>query len=664
MSNAFRDGLGPRLDALEVAFKALNRKDPGAQETLQMLMQTLRESIPSYEYGALFDAIRSVEEASPEDMPERFRELLLVMRRQLGTKSGALAPLLLAGADRDFLTPLRAELERMGYEAAIAGSGGEVLKTLQDVHVSLIVMLMAPPMVDVPHLVETLRAKPLTASIPIIALTEKNQPPVTGLRLKIGLHEDLCLERSIAANTLATFIHLRLKKIREALPPDKRNPLARLLSRDTFLERFAEARHLLENDQESSVLALVAVDGLADLTAKYDAPSMTKIMERIGGIVANSFRATDAMGNWEQGMYVLHFPDGDLYGGTRAIEKTMLALKRHMPLRVHNQELHVTISAGLTALQSGRDFTATYEIARHYLEKAQSRGTGRIVCTESSGQRRRRRVLLMEVDPLAKVLRQLLERESWEVVVAPTPGSTGLEQTLRRNFSLILLDEDFGNGFDIMSLLRSTPRFNRTPVVMIVSSTENTRRALDLGANDYLQKPYNQTTFMNRMHQILNRSGGAAEGGSNPTLLMMDPDVHALIAAGTALARKGGFNVLLAKDATTGLSRLATEQVDAILMNLALPDMSGRDLLVKIREQVTTTQTKVILVTESHSEVPKNFLPGAFVRGVLVKPFDVPALPHTLNELLGLDTSGTPRPAGDEKRLNEEIQKILQAAPK
>jgi hypothetical protein len=115
-----------------VAFKALNRKDPGALETLLLQMQTLRESIPSYEYGSLFDAIRSVEEASAEDMPERFRELLLVMRRHLGDKGHSMAPLLLAGADRDFLAPLRAELERMGYETVLAGSGREVLKTLQD----------------------------------------------------------------------------------------------------------------------------------------------------------------------------------------------------------------------------------------------------------------------------------------------------------------------------------------------------------------------------------------------------------------------------------------------------------------------------------------------------------------------------------------------------
>lgn len=662
MSNAFRDSLGPRLDALEVAFKAFNRKDPGAVDTLHLLMQTLRESIPSCDYGALFDAVRSVEEAGPAEVTECFRELLLVMRRQLSERQQAMAPLLLAGVDRDFLTPLRAELERMGYETVMAGSGREVVKVLQDLHVGLIIMLVAPPMVDVPHLVETLRAKPLTAAIPIIALTEKNQPPISGLRLKIGLQEDLCLERSIAANTLATFVHLRLKKIREALPADKRNPLGRLLTRETFLERFAEGRHLLEAEQEPSVLALLGLDNMAEIRAKFDPPHVQKITERVGAVICNSFRGTDAMASWEEGVFGILFPDSDLYGGTRAIEKTMLALKRHMPIRLHNQEYHVTVSAGLTALQPDRDFAGTEETARHYLDKAQSRGAGRIVCTESSAQRRRKRVLLMEIDPLARVLKQMLEKEGWEVVVAPPPGVAGLDQTLRRNFSLILLDEDFGNGFDIISLLRSTVRFNRTPVVMLVSSTENTRRALDLGANDYLQKPYNQTSFMARMQQILNRSGGAAEVTGNPMVLFMDPDVHALIAAGTALCRKGGFNVLLAKDAATGLSRIANERLDGILLNLAMPDMGARDLLVKIRELLTTTRTKVVLVSETHDGVPKNFMPGAFIRGVLVKPFDVPGLPATINDLLGLDAGGTPRPPGDEKRLNEEIQRILQPA--
>lgn len=72
---------------------------------------------------------------------------------------------------------------------------------------------------------------------------------------------------------------------------------------------------------------------------------------------------------------------------------------------------------------------------------------------------------------------------------------------------LILLDVMLpdGNGFGILSVMRTDPRLSLLPVIMLTALTgaEDIRRGLDLGADGYVTKPYSKDILVNTIRQVL-----------------------------------------------------------------------------------------------------------------------------------------------------------------
>src|SRR5262249_56846907 len=88
--------------------------------------------------------------------------------------------------------------------------------------------------------------------------------------------------------------------------------------------------------------------------------------------------------------------------------------------------------------------------------------------------------------------------------------------------ALVILDVNMPrlNGFEVLAKLRA---FSRVPVLMltVLASEDDQVRGLDLGADDYLTKPFSPRTLLARVRALLRRGGsekpGAVEAGStNP----------------------------------------------------------------------------------------------------------------------------------------------------
>ena len=87
-------------------------------------------------------------------------------------------------------------------------------------------------------------------------------------------------------------------------------------------------------------------------------------------------------------------------------------------------------------------------------------------------------------------------------------GSAGLASALQRAFDLIILDVMLPvmDGFD---LLRQIRKRITTPVIMLTARTSQSDRVkgLDLGADDYLLKPFGPEELLARMRAVLRRTG-------------------------------------------------------------------------------------------------------------------------------------------------------------
>src|SRR3984957_4465904 len=124
------------------------------------------------------------------------------------------------------------------------------------------------------------------------------------------------------------------------------------------------------------------------------------------------------------------------------------------------------------------------------------------------------RLLIIDDDvELCSLLKEFLERESFNVECV-NEGHTALESAQQGGFDLIVLDVMLPglDGFEILKRIRIT---SRVPVLMLTARGEDVDRivGLELGADDYLPKPFNPRELAARVRAILRRTENKVNRG-------------------------------------------------------------------------------------------------------------------------------------------------------
>jgi DNA-binding response OmpR family regulator len=125
------------------------------------------------------------------------------------------------------------------------------------------------------------------------------------------------------------------------------------------------------------------------------------------------------------------------------------------------------------------------------------------------------KILLVEDEPaMQSGLRENLEIEGYEVDVAGD-GKVGLEKFLTGSYDLALLDVMLPgmSGFDLLKSGRQ--KGVRTPAVMLTAKGEEIDKVLglELGADDYITKPFSLRELLARVKAVLRRSSGTPATG-------------------------------------------------------------------------------------------------------------------------------------------------------
>jgi two-component system phosphate regulon response regulator PhoB len=152
------------------------------------------------------------------------------------------------------------------------------------------------------------------------------------------------------------------------------------------------------------------------------------------------------------------------------------------------------------------------------------------------------RILVVEDEPdIAEVLAYNLGREGFEVEVEPR-GDTALEALRRRPPDLLVLDLMLPglDGLEITRALKREGATARVPILMLTAKGEELDRVvgLELGADDYVAKPFSPREVVLRIKAILRRqqeaasSDGVLEAGG----LRLDPTAHRLEVRGKDVA--------------------------------------------------------------------------------------------------------------------------------
>ena len=121
------------------------------------------------------------------------------------------------------------------------------------------------------------------------------------------------------------------------------------------------------------------------------------------------------------------------------------------------------------------------------------------------------RILIVDDDlDLCELLSRYLRGEGLEVETA-NDGNLGVERALSGDYALVVLDVMLPglNGFEALSRIRSK---SSLPVLMLTARGDDVDRivGLEMGADDYLQKPFNPRELIARIRAVLRRTGAAS----------------------------------------------------------------------------------------------------------------------------------------------------------
>ena len=140
-------------------------------------------------------------------------------------------------------------------------------------------------------------------------------------------------------------------------------------------------------------------------------------------------------------------------------------------------------------------------------------------------------ILIVEDEiELVKILRSYLEAAGYTVVTA-SRGDQGLALWEKQHPDLVLLDLNLP-GMDGLDVARSIRRKDETPIIMVTARVEETDRliGLELGADDYLTKPYSPREVVARVRAVLRRAGSARTAAAVLRLsnLTIDLEAHSV----------------------------------------------------------------------------------------------------------------------------------------
>lgn len=120
------------------------------------------------------------------------------------------------------------------------------------------------------------------------------------------------------------------------------------------------------------------------------------------------------------------------------------------------------------------------------------------------------RILVVDDDrDIVRLVRSYLEKAGYEILTA-FDGETALQVTRAEKPQLLILDLMLPDrdGWEVARLIRSDPRVAAIPIIMLTARVEDNEKilGLDIGADDYITKPFNPREVVARVRALLRRS--------------------------------------------------------------------------------------------------------------------------------------------------------------
>lgn len=240
-------------------------------------------------------------------------------------------------------------------------------------------------------------------------------------------------------------------------------------------------------------------------------------------------------------------------------------------------------------------------------------------------------ILVVEDDLSTAELLTLHLTQSGYKVAHAFNGEEALEKAVAMQPFAITLDVLLPkkDGWEVLQALKSDPTTAKIPVI-IHSIVDNKDLAFALGATDYLLKPLDREALISKLEEITITMGKRVLPISILIIESEDEVTNSL----KEIFEPQGFLIYTASTGQRGIELASTLRPAVILLDFTLPDMLGYDAIKEIKENPSTKDIPVFILTERDISVEERLsLVGKIERIVQKFAFDTKELVGHIKEL-------------------------------
>jgi PleD family two-component response regulator len=199
-----------------------------------------------------------------------------------------------------------------------------------------------------------------------------------------------------------------------------------------------------------------------------------------------------------------------LEGAGNAVRKALEVLSEQKFHGPGGKTFHVTFSAGVAEVAATWTLEEAIAEADRFLYQAKAQGRNCVLSSLDKTSQQPRTILLAEAEEtLATIVKGRLGREGFNIKHF-TDGPSALEAALSGGFSLCILDVKLPglDGMQLLARLRESQACAHLPVLLLTSlgKEKDIARGFQLGADDYLVKPFSPLDMVARVRNILRKA--------------------------------------------------------------------------------------------------------------------------------------------------------------
>ena len=482
------------------------RNKDKSKETIKNIAKFFRCSSSVYAFSELMEDAADLEICSEDDIQLKTLELINALNHIIESEKDNKLQILIVEDNKFFSIPLNKKLEAPNRNIHIAETGSEAIKKIQETEFSLVILDLGLPDINGVEILQYVRQNLKTRILPVIILTANTDDQSKIDSFSSGADE--YLDKTLDFNTIATAISSKLERMAELFTMSFIDTVTCLPNQAAFIEAYNKMSLLSLRHGKSFCLCIIKTHSFTAFSL-YKFSVKNEILHQIADRMKTVFRKSDIISRVSDDDFIILLPYTPIEGALGVIKKSIRVLTEDGFKIDEVQTLNLIFNASILTIKEYMPLNNAIEKLYNLFEPEEDY-TNRIFYEETPETNAITKVLLVEEDKIVtSVIENLLEKEGYDVL-SFNDGNEAFLQSPDTGISLAIISNDLPGmtGTELLQKLRNKPNYSRLPIV-ILNSTDNYKeivRGFDIGADDYIVKPFSPIELIARVKNLLRKS--------------------------------------------------------------------------------------------------------------------------------------------------------------